>query len=512
MTHSTCVAASQPRPRSLRARRIAILTLALVASACGKKGPPLAPFVRVPAVVTSVTPQRVGGDVYLAFKIPETNADGQKPAAIAAIEVYAITSLAPPATEAQRELATLIATLPVRPMLAEIPVPANGSPPPPIPLPPGVDRGAAVVVKEALTPETRVAVALPVETPAMVAPDPVAVEAPFGPLVAPAPATMPRRHYFVIGKSARGRESVPSTPVSVPFDAGSSAPGTPVITSTATDMTITWPPSPDARTSTWLLPSASARETSGELRRDLAVAASGRVGGPPQDAVGANATPSNTSPKVLPPLTAKSLGFNTEATRYHVYDVTSPSASARTESGELRRDLAGAASGREGGLVPVDPDPFAIAMPAPLTPAPVAETEFVIKGVTFDAERCFEVRPVDQVPGALVIGPASPKTCVIPKDSFPPAAPGSLAAIAGAGVINLIWDANAESDLAGYLVLRSEAPGDTLQRLTPEPVAVTSYRDESVRPGTRYVYAVIAVDRAGNTSPQSNRAEETARQ
>ena len=40
--------------------------LAIVASvACGKKGPPLAPFVRVPAVVTSVTPQRIGSDVYL---------------------------------------------------------------------------------------------------------------------------------------------------------------------------------------------------------------------------------------------------------------------------------------------------------------------------------------------------------------------------------------------------------------------------------------------------------------
>ena len=81
-------------------------------------------------------------------------------------------------------------------------------------------------------------------------------------------------------------------------------------------------------------------------------------------------------------------------------------------------------------------------------------------------------------------------------------------------MINLIWDANSESDLAGYIVLRGEAPGDTLQPITKEPVTAPSYRDESVRPGTRYVYAVVAVDRATppNTSPQSNRAEETARQ
>jgi hypothetical protein len=353
----------------------------------------------------------------------------------------------------------------VRPILPDVPVPANGSPPPPIPLPPGVDRGAAVAVKEALTPDTRVAVVLPVEEPAIAIPVPAEPPEPFGPLVAPAPTALPRRHYFVMSKSPRGRESVPSTPVSVPLEAGSLAPGAPVVTNSATGLTIAWPPSPDARTSTFLLP-PSVKPT-----------------------VGANATPSNTTPKVLPPLTAKSLGFNSQATTYHVYDVTPP-------------------------LTPVEPDPYAIKAPSPITPAPVADTEFVIKGVTFGAERCFEVRPVDQVFGATVIGPPSPRTCFTPKDTYPPAAPRSLAAIAGAGVINLIWDANSDSDLAGYIVLRGEAPGDTLQPITTEPVTVTSYRDESVRPGTRYVYAVVAVDRATppNTSPQSNRAEETARQ
>ena len=59
---------------------------------CGKKGPPLAPFVRVPAAVTAVTPQRVGDDVYLSFTVPATNVDGQKPADIGAVEVYAVTS------------------------------------------------------------------------------------------------------------------------------------------------------------------------------------------------------------------------------------------------------------------------------------------------------------------------------------------------------------------------------------------------------------------------------------
>jgi hypothetical protein len=485
------MAAASRRPRSLRVGLCSgIAAATLLSAACGKKGPPLAPFVRIPAQVTAVTPQRVGDDVYLSFAVPATNVDGQKPADIAAVDVYAVTSAIVPTTEEQRELATLIATLPVRPILPELPVPTNGSAPPPIPLPPGVDRGAAVSVREAITAETLVPVELPVDKPVTAPERPADTEPPIGTLVAPAPSQLPRRHYFVIPKSARGRESVPSTPVSIPLEAGSSAPGAPVVTNTASEMTITWPPPPDARSAT-ILPPPTVKPV-----------------------VAANATPSNITPRgptPLLPLVAKSLGFNSVATSYHVYDVTS--ASARTESGELRRDLAVAASGREGGP-PMEPNPYDIKLPAPITPAPLTETEFVIKGVAFGVERCFEVRPVDQVFGATVIGPASPQTCVTPQDTYPPAAPRSLAAIAGSGVINLIWDANAEGDLAGYIVLRGEAPGETLQPITPQPVTETSYRDETVRPGTRYVYAVVAVDRAAppNTSPQSNRAEETARQ
>jgi hypothetical protein len=67
--------------------------------------------------------------------------------------------------------------------------------------------------------------------------------------------------------------------------------------------------------------------------------------------------------------------------------------------------------------------------------------------------------------------------------------------------------------MAGYLVLRGEAPGDTLQPLTPQPIKDTSYRDTTVKPGVRYVYAIVAIDRATppNRSAPSARVEETAR-
>ena len=359
MTRSTRDAAPPARPRSLRAvGTYTIMLLVCATSACGKKGPPLAPFVRVPAAVATIAPQRVGNDVYVSFTVPDANVDGQKPADIGAVDVYAVTADRPPATEEQREMATLIATLPVRPILPDLPIPANASAPPPLPLPPGVDRGAAVAILEPLTADARMPVELPVEDVAAVEAAGEEPQERIGPLVAPAPTQLPRRHYFVVAKSPRGRESLPSAVASVPLESGSSAPGAPVVTHTATDMTIAWPPSPDARTSTFPVPPTVKPLT------------------------GANATPATVRPP-LPPLAAKSLGFNTEATTYHVYDATP---------------------------VTIPPDPYATTLPKPITPAPVAGTQYVIKGVTFNAERCFEVRPIDNVFGSVVIGPASPRT------------------------------------------------------------------------------------------------------
>src|SRR5258708_19109012 len=103
--------------------------------------------------------------------------------------------------------------------------------------------------------------------------------------------------------------------------------------------------------------------------------------------------------------------------------------------------------------------------------------------------------------------------CIRPRTTPAPAVPKGLTAVAGTATMNLSWDANTEADLAGYLVLRGEAPGDTLQPLTPAPITGTSYEDKTVTPGVRYVYAIVAVDKATppNKSALSLRVEETAR-
>ena len=152
--------------------------------------------------------------------------------------------------------------------------------------------------------------------------------------------------------------------------------------------------------------------------------------------------------------------------------------------------------------------------PAPLNPTPLPTTVVSTPGIVFGQERCFVVRSLTELGGAPIEGPPSAPSCVTPIDTFPPPPPTALEAVGGAGVISLIWEASEVPDLAGYLVLRGEAPGDPATLLTPAPIRDTSFEDRSVTPGVRYVYVVVAVDSAtpANRSGPSNRAEETARQ
>jgi hypothetical protein len=149
----------------------------------------------------------------------------------------------------------------------------------------------------------------------------------------------------------------------------------------------------------------------------------------------------------------------------------------------------------------------------PVNPAPVAEGRYERAGVQFGTEECFVLRSLQKIGTIDVESESSQPGCINPRDTFAPAAPKGLSVVAGAGLMNLSWDANKDPDLAGYLVLRGEAPGETLQPLTPAPIAGTSYEDKTVTPGVRYVYAIVAVDKASpaNRSAPSPRVEETAR-
>ncbi len=145
-----------------------------------------------------------------------------------------------------------------------------------------------------------------------------------------------------------------------------------------------------------------------------------------------------------------------------------------------------------------------------MTPAPLRAPAFSDTRVVWNEERCYSVRAVETRNGLSIESEPAFTACEMLVDTFPPAAPKGLDAVAGDGAINLIWEPNAEKDLAGYIVLRGVATGDALEPITPAPIQQTYFKD-AVLAGAAYVYAVRAVDAAGNVSEMSNRKQESAR-
>src|SRR6185295_5022678 len=82
---------------------------------CGKKGPPLAPVVRIPAAVEMIHAQRVGGEAFVTLTVPNTNIDKSMPVDISRVEVYGYTGRRPPTNARWVEFADLVASVPVIP-------------------------------------------------------------------------------------------------------------------------------------------------------------------------------------------------------------------------------------------------------------------------------------------------------------------------------------------------------------------------------------------------------------
>ena len=147
--------------------------------------------------------------------------------------------------------------------------------------------------------------------------------------------------------------------------------------------------------------------------------------------------------------------------------------------------------------------------PSKITKAPVNDTKVSDPRIAWGEKRCYTVRAVETIDNLTIESDSAPPACKTLTDTFAPAAPKGLRSIAGERSINLIWDPNGEPDLAGYLVFRGT--GDKLDQITPTPIADPTFTD-GVQPGVRYVYAVKAIDKAGNSSEWSERVEEMARE
>lgn len=86
---------------------------------------------------------------------------------------------------------------------------------------------------------------------------------------------------------------------------------------------------------------------------------------------------------------------------------------------------------------------------------------------------------------------------IVPKDTFAPAAPSGVRAIAGTRTIELAWEPGAEPDLAGYRVYRSEGGGAFVKMGESSGPA---YSDAGVESGKQYQYSISSLDLLGNES------------
>jgi hypothetical protein len=131
---------------------------------------------------------------------------------------------------------------------------------------------------------------------------------------------------------------------------------------------------------------------------------------------------------------------------------------------------------------------------------------------TYTAQRVRTIE-INGYPYELRSQPSAPITVAL-RDTFPPTPPRGLDAIPGQLRIDLSWQANTETDLAGYYVYRqvlsdSGVPTAAPVRITITPVAGPAYSDSTAARGQRYNYSVTAIDTSGNESRPSPEIEET---
>lgn len=107
-------------------------------------------------------------------------------------------------------------------------------------------------------------------------------------------------------------------------------------------------------------------------------------------------------------------------------------------------------------------------------------------------------------------GNISTHQVAIAVDNTAPGPPVLSSATATGSEVTLLWVANREPDLAGYLLHRNgqivNAPGMVIGDLRPYLISGTTYLDKGVSDG-RFRYYLTAMDQAGNMSDPSNALE-----
>lgn len=208
---------------------LAALLAVGASAACGKKGPPLAPLIKVPATPQDVAARRAGGVANVQLRIPVTNSDGTRPADLDRVEVYAFTGVGATPADVVKG-GTLVASVPVRqppedeedgaeaaPQETEPPAASTAKPE-------GVGQGDLVVVTEAIGPAQRVVV-----EPRRDKRAPASEPDPWQPSLQPEEGKGDTRFYYVLGVSRKGRRGAFAAAQPVPLIEPPGRPAAPTV-------------------------------------------------------------------------------------------------------------------------------------------------------------------------------------------------------------------------------------------------------------------------------------------
>jgi hypothetical protein len=140
------------------------------------------------------------------------------------------------------------------------------------------------------------------------------------------------------------------------------------------------------------------------------------------------------------------------------------------------------------------------------TAADVNAREWVDRNVDYGTPYSYFVRRIQKVNDTRAAeSEASNEVHLTPTDTFAPAVPQGLRADAAANSVELAWEADTESDLAGYRVYRATAGGEFGK--IADVGLVPAYSDRTVEHGKSYRYAISAFDKTGNECARSAAVE-----
>jgi fibronectin type 3 domain-containing protein len=140
--------------------------------------------------------------------------------------------------------------------------------------------------------------------------------------------------------------------------------------------------------------------------------------------------------------------------------------------------------------------------------AEAANPPWIDTSIEYGKTYRYAMRAVAQYGADTVASDMSLAVSIAPQDVFPPRTPEGLVAVPipaafGGLAMELSWQPNADTDLAGYNVYRSEQSGSGYRKLNVELNLGPAFSDRTAEVGKTYFYIVAAVDKAGNESKPS---------